>query len=500
MAAAQNASPAGDDDDMWGSFEAAFGGTAPPEKTTLPEADVAREVPSPHCAESLDVSSVMEQLETLSPQPPVEQVMPAIEPVALAPVPKPVLPMGSGLPVPVMSPREMVAQPIVAATTAAIRIEQRRSADLKVGHKGVLSLRLTTTQTSTQYELTVDSDLLAEPAVFHGASPTPGTYDVGSIRFLPKAAGDEEILLELTMLNAAGIPLARFTGRFNVPVASNENSSSIQAGGDVIVVGGRLPNLGSAVGASGLPSPIGDGWCEISVLEDQAFSKRISDQIPLASDDRPHDLAVEPGFAGGNGVLYAGTPDGSFVCYASSVGRSAAIGRGGATEACWWIRPVPDHSEQFSRISRKHLNLELRDGRAWLTDLSANGTSLNGKSLVQGAAVVLSDNDFVDLAGAMTFSVRVCGDGCSVTSVELRRQDGYADKLVLFLVQPGAPHRIEVAGQTAWLAWTTHGTVNLKTPAAPWQQADSGQESQLSGDFCAAWHVFDGPVDQDQLF
>ena len=70
-------------------------------------------------------------------------------------------------------------------------------------------------------------------------------------------------------------------------------------------------------------------------------------------------------------------------------GTSASLGRGGDPAVAWWLQPSPFDAQQTGRLSRRHLSLELRSGRAWATDGSTNGTWLNDERLTEVAAALV---------------------------------------------------------------------------------------------------------------
>ena len=269
----------------------------------------------------------------------------------------------------------------------------------------------------------------------------------------------------------------------------------IQAGGDVIVVGGASL-IGQRDFKSSLPV---DSWSEIPLLVDQAYAARIRYLVPPSDDARPREIPPRsPTSYTGNGALYAGTDGNRFVCYAVRVGNSASVGRGGTDATTWWIQPVPEKG-QASQLSRRHASFELRDGHAWVTDHSGNGTWLNGQRLVQERAEVLSDRDQVNLAKSLTLTARLGSDGDRVTDLVLDRGDELGDRLHLALVSPGEPLRAAVGAESSWVVWSERSSAAATNADNEWIALPSGDEIQLSEGLRLAWHVLDGAIDQAQI-
>ncbi len=479
------------DEDLWGSFEAAFGnddGSAddPHQPDTpadaLPIPPIVNDTESaarlPEVTTNDDIAGVVAQLQSMFPA-----AAPENHDLAVAP---PVITSDIPVPAPLFTnaPRD--------AESSGVIIEQKGSAVFKLNHKGVISLRLRTSQAAVRYELIVTSDLFEKAEVFAAECPSPNLYDIGSIRFVPGMAGEEEIRVELTVSDTNQIPLTRVTGHWIVNVESPD-SNSITAGGDVIVVGGRPGGLPLAPTSETAP------WTVVPVIADAALEARRTRMLPPAEDGRPVNLSVGSPFHG-TGALYVGGTNDELLCYAVSIGTSSAIGRGGARDVPWWIRPVPCREDDFSRISRRHVAIEFRGKHCWVIDHSANGTSLNGRPLISNSATVLANDDTIKLAGVLSFRVRLHSDNREVQGIELIREDELSQSMRLLLVKAGSPQPISLAGATFWAAWVENDSVQLKVPGGDWNNACSGEESELESDLVVAWHPFDEPIDQDQLF
>ncbi|MEZ6131531.1 MAG: FHA domain-containing protein [Planctomycetaceae bacterium] len=508
--------PNGNDDDLWDSFQAAFGDALPDPVKPPPDTHASlpghsgvnanrSEPPADISAANLsaaDISTLMSQLQQLAPRSPSADLSPPITsrhdtlppPGASAGLSGFPLPAAQSLPsAPVFAVPDMRA---VSATGRAgtVRLEQRGGTSLKVNHKAVVALRLMTMSRAVKYRLSLQSDLLEESMIFCGSCPDPGVYNVGSLRFVPVVAGAEEIRVQLVILNDNDIPIDCLTGSFVVQVESDQ-SHSIHAGGDVIVMGGRpgglLPNIGS------VPT---DVWNDVELVADASWGARTARLKPQPPEDQPTELRIAADFRAATGAMYVGRADGSFRCYAVSAGLRASIGRGGADDVCWWIRPVPDRDGRFSRISRRHVSIELRDQYAWLTDHSANGTLLNGVKLATDEATVLADGDTVDVADAIRFSLHLFTGSSGVSAVELVRNDSLSDQLRLLLVKPGCPHRISWGNESFWVAWSKNECLQLNRGGDAWDNLKTGDEQQVNDSATLSWHQVMAAIDQDQLF
>ena len=263
----------------------------------------------------------------------------------------------------------------------------------------------------------------------------------------------------------------------------------------MIIFGGSRP--GALVGIGANERSAGH-WVRPEMAIDPVFAERLTRIVPAELDEMPQPRPIQRSVRTG-GVLYSGLSDGSVSCAAVAVGDQAAVGRGGAEDVCWWVRPASGSSKAFARMSRRHATFRLRDGRAWLVDESANGTLLNGRRITKGRPVVLADGDLIDLAGAMPFTVRLYSSGDRVCSLLLRRHDELSDTLSLILTQPGHPCVFDFGGERFWTAWAENGVMQLKRNGVPWENVASGVETEISVDVTAAWHELDGAIDQDQL-
>lgn len=433
----------------------------------------------------MDVDSLMSQLTAMNPAGAVESVQtPAAVPAEFQqpgrihdfPLPSPSMPMSAGI--------------ISPAQFTGIQLEHRTPA-LKVGHKGLISLRLTAAAAG-RFELTVSSDLMPEEQMSEGSCLPITPQDAGSVRFVPEIAGSEEVRVNLALLSETGLPVSRWTGNFVINVEPAEGNS-IQAGGDVIVMGGGAPGIMNAAAAADAQ------WHEIDLAIDADFAARAERICPTEVADFPALPDRDDSFSGVSGALYFGDDD--FTCYGVTVGDAVTVGRGGRDDVDWWLNPVSEAENLAGRISRKHLKLEFRNGRAWVASLGSNGSSLNGQTLLPSKATLLADGDELNLAGALTLVVRLHSDGSQVVGVELNRTDRLAQSIRMLLVRAGQPVRLGQASNGFWAAWSKKKSVQLHDPENGWDnlvEAEEHYPACLNG-AGIAWYDLGSVVDQDQL-
>jgi hypothetical protein len=192
------------------------------------------------------------------------------------------------------------------------------------------------------------------------------------------------------------------------------------------------------------------------------------------------------------------------------LGGTAALGRGGpdaVPPVDWWLHAEPFGSADNRSLSRRHAVLELRDGRAWLTDQSSNqssnGTWLNERRLPGKTAELLHDGDRVGLK-ALALAVRLFGDGRSVHAALLERADGLRGLAGYLLTdgrrpvadgEPGGP-------PATWLAWR-RDAAGVSLGARPagggdWLWLPPGG-SATAGAIGVTWRVLERPEDQATL-
>ncbi len=225
------------DDDPWASFGAAFG--EPPEAPP-PSPDVQSPPQMEQPVASLgglaersapavpdeELAGMLSQLEDLFPaissSLPRAAALPCVESLSgvnsflgalsrpgLPKGPAPLVPQARTLPVPGLpvhsSPIASLMQMPVSLASAVgnVRLEYRGSSSLKVNHRAVLTLRLHATESSSRCHVCVKSSMFEAPQEFPINCPTPGQYEITTLRLSPREAGDHDVQFELTVARPA---------------------------------------------------------------------------------------------------------------------------------------------------------------------------------------------------------------------------------------------------------------------------------------------------------
>jgi hypothetical protein len=195
---------------------------------------------------------------------------------------------------------------------------------------------------------------------------------------------------------------------------------------------------------------------------------------------------------------------GSAHVLAVRVGTKASLGRGGDPAVTWWLEPDPYDSHQHSRLSRQHVFLELREGRAWAWDQSTNGTWLNNETLAKAPGAMLADDDMLEPARVMTLGVRLFGDTTGVHSVCLERRDALAGRLAYLLADGRHPSLVRLGADpspAAWVAWLDagDGTPQLAFYAgqdAGWNKIAANEERLVANRYRVSWQAIATPMEQ----
>jgi type VI secretion system protein ImpI len=94
---------------------------------------------------------------------------------------------------------------------------------------------------------------------------------------------------------------------------------------------------------------------------------------------------------------YPSLPDGGPIAYTVGRGRGVDIGRDQYLD---WVLPDPDRF-----VSGKHCEIRYRDGGYWLTDVSTNGTFLNGNQFRMQGAHQLRTGDRIEVGPYIITSI-----------------------------------------------------------------------------------------------
>jgi hypothetical protein len=258
------------------------------------------------------------------------------------------------------------------------------------------------------------------------------------------------------------LPLGRWFAGHQLTAGEPGKSA---AGPAITASGNALVYIGGAGPGGKEELAVEPAWRAMPLQPDKVFLRRLQKACPAWTGSAAPGRARLPVRVPHprQGLLQCTGPDQPTPqVLAVVVGGQAFLGRGGDPEVAWWVKPVPCSEHDFSRLSRRHTGLEFRHGRAWLTDLSTNGTSLNGQRLVKGRPEILADDDLIELAGVLRLRVQLYASADQVHAVWLEREDTLAEQIA-YLVTTGlavVPVRwSEYAG--SWLAWPMSGPGQL---------------------------------------
>jgi hypothetical protein len=297
--------------------------------------------------------------------------------------------------------------------------------------------------------------------------------------------------------------------------------ANVRAGGDVIVVGGlttsAAPDLGQAFRTA--------SWHDVELRADTAFANRLARLCPRPSHTPPpppEGLCDLTAFHGVIHLLDRQTQR-RHVIVVSACDSAAALGRGGNPAVAWWIKPLRFDEQQYKRLSGNHALIELRDGRAWVTDHSTNGTWLEGERLTRGEPHLLADGDHLEPARVLrlTAALGAAADGSEVRAVWLLREDAVYNGLSYLLVGDGAPVHPPAAAAARhlpplWFAWVgaTKTAANTNGPQIDdsryprlavraghaWTVIEPGASETTVGRFGVRWEALNQPVGQDTYY
>ncbi|NLF69064.1 MAG: FHA domain-containing protein [Candidatus Anammoximicrobium sp.] len=396
--------------------------------------------------------------------------------------------------------------PTAAMSTAPVTLEVETSDKYRRHQQGLLRLRVRGDGLSSDalVDVGISSALFSGPTDFHVRLGFSQTHEFDALRFVPHVAGAEHVRISLTLKTPASVPLGRWSAAWLMQIEDVEKQE-IHAGGDVFIVGG-VPAASPSLGLDGFGAM--GGWQPLPLQADPHFNRRLTNACPEAALGTPPPL--DPG-----SVWPAGARAQAAVCVddlqtglsqalAVVCGNSANLGRGGDPAVSWWLQPSPFDAHQHGRLSRRHVSLELRDGRAWGSDWSTNGTWLNGERVAKSELQLLADEDRLEPAQVVPFHVTLLAREGQVHAIWLRRQDALREQLSYLLTDGQTPLPVLVPGQSApvaWLAWrrTPNQGPELMACAAEagrWEPLGPQQQRVLADRYRLSWQLLLAPVDQ----
>lgn len=394
-----------------------------------------------------------------------------------------------------------------AATSAApVTLEVETSDKYRRHQQGLLRLRVRGDGLSSDalVDVSISSALFSGPTDFHVRMGFTETHEFNALRFVPNVAGAEHVRIALTLKTPASVPLGRWSTTWLMQIEDVEKKE-IHAGGDVFIVGG-VPSATPALGLDGFGAM--GGWQPLPLQPDRHFNRRLANACPeTALWTAP---TLDPGSAWPAGaraqaaVYVHDHQTGLSQSLAVVCGNAANLGRGGDPAVSWWLQPSPFDARQHGRLSRRHVSLELRDGRAWGSDWSTNGTWLNGDRVAKSEPQLLADEDRLEPAQVVPFQVTLLAREGQIHAIWLRRCDTLREQLSYVLTDGQAPLPVFVPGQpepVVWLAWRrtpAHGPELMACPAegGMWEPLGPQQPRVFADRYRVWWQLLPVPVEQ----
>jgi hypothetical protein len=380
-------------------------------------------------------------------------------------------------------------------TFAPVRLEVRVSpARPRRGQQAVLEVQVIpeSLTTDAELELVVEAGVLGSPPpTLRIAVGAGGRQVLPGLRFVPRVLGSDSFRLAALLRTAAdGKPLGRWTATHVVEV---EDAAAAQpAGDDVFALAQRM--------LAAVPGGSDSVWQSLDLQPDPAYRRWLRATAP--ADGEPVPALPVPAFPGPAAFRLCLGPR----AVAMVVGRSAVLGRGGDPSVPWWVKPVPYNRDDHVRISRQHVTLGLRDGRAWLTDTSNGGTFVTQPGLrprspaVKGRPELLAAGDEVQIPGVAPFRVGLEAEGDRVYAVWLHRTDTLATTLSYLLTDGTAavPLRAVLASPpVAYVAWAAGPEMLLLTSAGSWTKPAPRATAPLPDGQTFRWDPLTTPPEQD---
>jgi hypothetical protein len=393
------------------------------------------------------------------------------------------------------------------STIAPVQIQGRFGQQPRRGQQSLFRLRAAGTGLSqeTNVEVVVESGLWPgqQQKLAARLAPTE-THEFSGLTFVPQHAGADEVRVTLTLKDAAGLPIGRWTGSQDVVIqesAANVAGPVQAEKGAVVIVGGSLPGLDAMANLGAVPP----SWQPIP-LQQHPLLRRLAAACPQSV--APPPLAADRLWQAGSFhavITFSDQQSGQVRSLACLCGTSAVLGRGGEPAVAWWLKPAPYVQDQHVRLSRQHIVLELRGGRAWVTEKGTNRTSLNGRPVPRDEMDVLNNDDLLSPAEVVPLRVTLHAAAGKVHAVWMEREDGLAGRLRYVLTSGQAVPLPNPEGMQPglWLAWLqgAGGGPELAIHGIEgrgWTALGPGQERQLGQRYVLRWRLLPAPQEQDQ--
>ena len=241
----------------------------------------------------------------------------------------------------------------------------------------------------------------------------------------PTAAGNIPFQVVVEAFSAAGEPIGRWQGSHVAQVGRIESIKEVHIGGDLVDI--------SSGGGGGIAEMLGMGgmsnrqkWVTIPCYPEPNYQARLGRAVPGWKMEPP---AVQNGMEAGPAVA-------EFALRLQGQGQLGGLKARivWATQAVLGREPSPGEppsgadfqiggdsgrKEDRQRVSGRHFILRLHGGRAWLQDVSRNGTWLNGGKLVRERWHLLVHGDLLSLSQykAANFKVYLQASAGGVTAL-----------------------------------------------------------------------------------
>ena len=241
----------------------------------------------------------------------------------------------------------------------------------------------------------------------------------------PSVAGNVPLELGVEVLNAASDSLGRWQASHVVKVSKGESARQINIHGDVLDLG--TGGLGQMLTGSGQPG--GEKWRPILFYPDEVWQSRQHRAIPSWKMEPPL-VEIDPG----HGPLWTGSwlrlhGLGPLHYQQAAVfwGTQVPMGRKlneKEPDAGTHLRVNADNLDptERRRMSGTHCHLRLHRGKAWVQDVSGNGTWLNGDKLAKNQWHLLVPGDLLSLRKVANFKVHLQADAEGVIALCLAQQ------------------------------------------------------------------------------
>ncbi|QGJ71570.1 Hypothetical protein PBC10988_32770 [Planctomycetales bacterium 10988] len=387
-----------------------------------------------------------------------------------------------------------------------ILIEIDGSEEYRAGEQGVLRLRLLAQNVEEDaiVRLKIESKLLAKPVPLEAEVQPGQAYHFPAMAFVPQIAGRHPLQFTVALETISKVPLGKWSSSHVVKVeeAPQQENQAISAGGDVIIMGGG--NRGQA--AEDYSFGEKKGWVALPLQPDRAFNRRVKALKPPTIHGMPElpsdwywpvgtqllaSLFVADHHTGRSQVI-------AFVC-----GTTASMGRGGDPSIAWWLRPHPHDPHQFGRLSRRHTVLTLHEGRAWIEDVSTNGTWLEDQRLEKRDPQLLAEEDHFAPADVVRFVPTLVTYEDAVEAIFLQREDGLMGRLSYCLASGKCPLPLKFSGSpeiACWLLWQKQPQMGpqllIKTDETDWQPLGPHAAQVLNQRYRIQWQLLSSPIEQ----